>query len=221
MNIILLGSPGAGKGTQAEIVAKELSIPHISTGDIFRENIAQATSLGKEAKTYIDKGLLVPDSVTNKMVEHRLLDNDCDRGFILDGYPRTINQANFLKTALSVHGKDITVVIDIVLDEEEVLRRLSNRRICPECNAVYHLINNPPEVEGKCTNCGSDLLHRSDDKKNIILNRIKVYKEQTEPLVDFYRKEDKLFKVRGDEDIKNISNKIVLIIKKYEGISPC
>lgn len=216
MNIILLGPPGAGKGTQAEIIAKELNIPHISTGDIFRDNISKQTPLGREAKKYIDKGALVPDNITNKMVEHRLLKDDCKRGFLLDGYPRTINQAQFLKSALGEHGKDIDMVIEISLDEGEVLKRLSNRRVCQECKIVYHLINHPPRQAGVCDACGANLYHRTDDKKEIIMNRLKVYNEQTKTLVDFYAKENKLIKVKGENDIDAVSRKIILTITRRE-----
>lgn len=214
MNIILLGPPGAGKGTQAKIMAEKLNIPHISTGDIFRDNIAKNTELGKEAKKHMDKGGLVPDNLTNKMIEHRLRQADCRNGFILDGYPRTVNQAKFLKSALSEQGHDIDFVIEIVLEEKEILKRLSNRRSCPQCNTVYHLVFNPPQKQGLCDDCGAELFHRADDKKEIIAKRVAVYNEETSPLVEFYNRENKLFKIDGKDNIEVITEKVLFKVKR-------
>lgn len=214
MNIILLGPPGAGKGTQAKVITTKLAIPHISTGDIFRYNISNNTELGIEAKSCIDKGHLVPDSVTNKMIEDRLAKDDCQKGFLLDGYPRTINQAEFLKKLLNKKNQDINLVIEIQLDEKEILTRLTNRRVCGACDTLYHLIMKPPKLGGKCDKCGQVLCQRTDDKEEVILARIKVYNEQTKPLTQFYKKEGKLVLINGAGGSDAINENIMLSIKR-------
>lgn len=216
MNLILLGPPGAGKGTQAKFIAEKLNIPHISTGDIFRYNINNNTVLGLEAKSYINKGQLVPDDLTNKMVEQRLSTPDCKGGFLTDGYPRTVNQAKFLKELLREKNQGIDLVIEVHLEEEEILRRLTNRRVCSQCNAVYHLISNPPAECGLCNKCGVELYHRSDDKEEVIISRINVYNNQTKPLVDFYTKERKLVRINGGKDIKIVTDDIISAIEKQK-----
>lgn len=216
MNLILLGPPGAGKGTQAKFIAEKLNIPHISTGDIFRYNINNDTVLGLEAKTYINKGQLVPDDLTNRMVEQRLSTPDCKNGFLMDGYPRTVNQAKFLKELLKKKNQGIDLVIEVYLEEEEILRRLTNRRVCSQCNAVYHLISNPPAESGLCDKCGLGLYHRSDDKEEVIISRINVYNNQTKPLVDFYTKERKLVRINGGKDIKIVTDEIMSAIEKQK-----
>lgn len=186
LNMMLLGAPGAGKGTQAVRLAEILGIPHISTGDIFRANIKNGTELGKLAESYISKGLLVPDDVTIRIVEDRLMQPDCAEGCILDGFPRTIPQAEKLDEFLEAHGRKLDVVVNIVVDEEDVIKRLSRRRVCPECKATYHLDYMPP-ADGKCTQCGAEVVQRPDDARDVIERRLHEYHLQTEPLVEYYK----------------------------------
>lgn len=197
MKLILLGAPGAGKGTQAEIISKHLSIPTISTGNIIRAALKAQTEMGIKAKEFIDKGLLVPDDVVIGIVRERLKENDCKNGFILDGFPRTVPQAQ----ALDDMGVEIDRVIDIQVPDEKIVQRLSGRRVCGSCGASYHLLYKKPAEDGICDDCGAQLVQRSDDKEETILERLKVYHEQTEPLVDFYRKKNKLFVVEGQEEV--------------------
>lgn len=197
MKLILLGAPGAGKGTQAEIISKHLSIPTVSTGNIIRAALKAQTEMGIKAKEFIDKGLLVPDDVVIGIVRERLRENDCENGFILDGFPRTVPQAQ----ALDDMGVEIDRVIDIQVPDEKIVQRLSGRRVCGSCGASYHLLYKKPAEDGVCDDCGAQLVQRSDDKEETILERLKVYHEQTEPLVDFYRKKNKLFVVEGQEEV--------------------
>ena len=197
MKLILLGAPGAGKGTQAEIISKHLSVPTISTGNIIRAALKAQTEKGIKAKEFIDKGLLVPDDVVIGIVRERLKENDCKNGFILDGFPRTVPQAQ----ALDDMGVEIDRVIDIQVPDEKIVQRLSGRRVCGSCGASYHLLYKKPAEDGVCDDCGAQLVQRSDDKEETILERLKVYHEQTEPLVDFYRKKNKLFVVEGQEEV--------------------
>ena len=197
MKLILLGAPGAGKGTQAEIISKHLSIPTVSTGNIIRAALKAQTEMGIKAKEFIDKGLLVPDDVVIGIVRERLKENDCENGFILDGFPRTVTQAQ----ALDDMGVEIDRVIDIQVPDEKIVQRLSGRRVCGSCGASYHLLYKKPAEDGVCDDCGAQLVQRSDDKEETILERLKVYHEQTEPLVDFYRKKNKLFVVEGQEEV--------------------
>lgn len=197
MKLILLGAPGAGKGTQAEIVSKHLSIPTISTGNIIRAALKAQTEMGIKAKEFIDKGLLVPDDVVIGIVKERLKEDDCKNGFILDGFPRTVPQAQ----ALDDMGVEIDRVIDIQVPDEKIVQRLSGRRVCGACGASYHLLYKRPAKEGVCDDCGAPLVQRSDDKEETVLERLKVYHEQTEPLVDFYRSKNKLFVVEGQEEV--------------------
>ena len=197
MKLILLGAPGAGKGTQAEIISKHLSVPTISTGNIIRAALKAQTEMGIKAKEFIDKGLLVPDDVVIGIVRERLKENDCKNGFILDGFPRTVPQAQ----ALDDMGVEIDRVIDIQVPDEKIVQRLSGRRVCGSCGASYHLLYKKPAEDGVCDDCGAQLVQRSDDKEETILERLKVYHEQTEPLVDFYRKKNKLFVVEGQEEV--------------------
>lgn len=196
MRIILLGAPGAGKGTQAAMLEKEYGIPHISTGDIFRKNIKEQTEIGLVAKSYIDKGQLVPDEVTVKIVENRLKEDDCKNGFLLDGFPRTVNQAIELA---KISGVDY--VVDIEIPFERLLRRLTGRRVCPACNASYHIdfLNGSNKCE-----CGAELIHRDDDKEETVTERIKVYTAQTAPLIDFYKEKGKLVSVDGDKGVQEV-----------------
>lgn len=209
MNLILLGAPGAGKGTQAEAICDRLNIPAISTGNIIREAIKNATDLGKAIKSYIDAGQLVPDDVVIEMVKVRLSNDDCNNGFILDGFPRTVPQAE----ALDKMEKNIDRVIDIEVSDEDIKKRLSGRRVCESCGTSYHIDYKPSEIEGKCNKCGKDTIQRQDDKPETVQKRLNVYHNQTEPLKQYYAKQDKLFKVYGQEDVKNTT---VLTMKALE-----
>ena len=186
MNLIFLGAPGAGKGTQSTVVAEKMNIPHISTGDIFRYNIKNQTELGKKANEYISKGELVPDELTVSIVTDRLMQDDCKNGFALDGFPRTIPQAEALEKFLSEHGKKIDNALNIQFDENILVERLSNRRFCPKCNGTFHMIENKL-TEEICPVCGAELKQRDDDKEEVILQRLQEYHKSTEPLIDFYR----------------------------------
>ena len=197
MKLILLGAPGAGKGTQAEIISERLSVPTISTGNIIRAALKAQTEMGIKAKEFIDKGLLVPDDVVIGIVRDRLKENDCKNGFILDGFPRTVPQAQ----ALDEMGIEIDKVIDIQVPDEKIVQRLSGRRVCGGCGASYHLLYKKPEKDGVCNHCGAQLVQRTDDKEETILERLKVYHEQTEPLVDYYRQKNKLVVVEGQEEV--------------------
>ncbi|HHW00735.1 MAG TPA: adenylate kinase [Clostridiaceae bacterium] len=209
MRIVLLGAPGAGKGTQAVILAEKLNVPHISTGDIFRSNIANGTELGKKAKEYIDKGELVPDEVTIGIVRDRLEKPDCKNGFILDGFPRTIPQAECLDEILESMGTPLEYVVDIDVDDEYIIKRLSGRRVCPGCGASYHITNNPPAKPGICDKCGTEIIQRKDDNEETVLNRLKTYHLQTEPLIDYYRKQGKLISVDGRLNIEDTTRSIL------------
>lgn len=197
MKLILLGAPGAGKGTQAEVISEHLSIPTISTGNIIRAALKAQTEMGIKAKEFIDKGLLVPDDVVIGIVRERLKEDDCKNGFILDGFPRTVPQAQ----ALDDMGIVIDKVIDIQVPDEKIVQRLSGRRVCGGCGASYHLLYKKPEKDGVCNHCGTQLVQRSDDKEETILERLKVYHEQTEPLVEFYKSKNKLTVVEGQEEV--------------------
>lgn len=201
MRIILLGAPGAGKGTQAVILSDKMNIPHISTGDIFRSNIKNGTPLGKLAKEYMDKGALVPDEVTIKIVKDRLQQDDCKNGFILDGFPRTIPQAEHLDIALDEMGASIDYALNIHVDDEVIIKRMSGRRVCSNCSMSYHIQNGPSKVEGICDACGNKLMQREDDKAETVLNRLKVYHDHTEPLISYYKEKGKLLEIQGKSSI--------------------
>ena len=187
MKIIMLGAPGAGKGTQAKQIADKYSIPHISTGDIFRANIKNGTELGKKAKQYMDQGALVPDELTCDLVMDRMQQDDCKNGFVLDGFPRTIPQAEALDAALGKINEKMDYAIDVDVPDENIVNRMSGRRACLNCGATYHLISIPPKVEGICDRCGSEIVLREDDKPETVQKRLKVYHEQTQPLIDYYK----------------------------------
>lgn len=197
MNLILLGAPGAGKGTQAEVICSKLSIPAISTGNIIREALAKGTEMGIKAKSYIDAGRLVPDDVVIGIIKERLAKDDCKNGFILDGFPRTIPQAE----ALDAMGVVIDRVIDIEVSDEAIVNRLSGRRVCSSCGASYHLEYKKPAVQGVCDSCGGELIQRKDDHPDTVLDRLRVYHEQTEPLKDYYSKAGLLRVVEGQEEV--------------------
>ncbi|MEN8907008.1 MAG: adenylate kinase [Clostridiales bacterium] len=212
MRIIMLGAPGAGKGTQASIISKKMNIPHISTGDIFRYNIKNNTKLGIEAKSYIDKGLLVPDELTINIVKDRLKNDDCKKGFLLDGFPRTINQAEALDKVLSDMNLNLNLVLNIFIKDEAVIKRLSGRRVCPNCNAGYHLIYSPTKLEGICDECKSEVIQRNDDKEETILERLKTYHVQTEPLEKFYEKKGLLKSVDSQGTIEQTKIEVFKVL---------
>ena len=214
MKIIMLGAPGAGKGTQAKKIAEKYSIPHISTGDIFRANIKEGTELGKKAQEYMDKGLLVPDELVCDLVVDRIHKDDCEKGYILDGFPRTIPQANALDEALAKDGEKIEFAIDIEVPDENIINRMSGRRACVGCGATYHIKYNPTKVEGICDVCGEKLILRDDDKPETVKNRLSVYHEQTQPLIDFYAKKNVLAEVDGTKDMEEVFEDIVKILGK-------
>ena len=201
MKIIMLGAPGAGKGTQAKMLAEKYGIPHISTGDIFRANIKNCTELGAKSKEYKDKGLLVPDELFVDLIMDRFKADDCKNGYILDGFPRTIPQAEALDAALAANGEKIDYAVNVEVPDENIVNRMSGRRACVGCGATYHIVYNPTKVEGKCDTCGADLILRDDDKPETVLNRLKVYHEQTQPLIDFYTKKGVIAEVDGTKDM--------------------
>lgn len=209
MKLVILGPPGAGKGTQAEFIINKYNIPHISTGDIFRENIKNKTDLGKEAKSYMDKGLLVPDEVVIKIVQERISRDDCKDGFLLDGFPRTVTQAVSLDAQLDKLNTKLDKVINIDVDQSILVDRAVGRRICKTCGATYHVKYNPPKVEGVCDKDNTPLIQRDDDVKETVENRIKVYLDQTVPLLDYYVAQELLVNVDGSKDIKEVSEEIV------------
>lgn len=212
MKIIMLGAPGAGKGTQAKMIAEKYGIPHISTGDIFRYNIKNGTELGKEAKKYMDQGLLVPDELTVKILLDRIAKDDCKNGYVLDGFPRTIPQAEVLEEALTKLGDRIDYAINVEVPDENIVKRMGGRRACVNCGATYHIEHVPPKKEGICDNCGSELILRDDDKPETVKNRLSVYHKQTQPLIDFYNGKGVLRTVDGTVDMKDVFNAIVAIL---------
>lgn len=214
MRLILLGPPGAGKGTQAKRVIEEFDIPHISTGDIFRKNIKEKTELGQKVEGLLAQGKLVPDELTIEIVWDRLDQEDCKNGFLLDGFPRTIPQAEALDKGLAKRGLKLDRVLNIDVDKDSLVKRLSGRRVCPNCGASYHIDNNPTKVEGICDACQTPVIQREDDQEETVLDRIKVYDSQTKPLVDFYNKQDLVFTVDGTLPIDEITNKLVTELKK-------
>lgn len=197
MKVVMLGAPGAGKGTQAKRIAAKYSIPHISTGDIFRANIKNGTELGKKAKTYMDQGLLVPDELVVDLVVDRVNQEDCANGYVLDGFPRTIPQAEALTKALAGQGQKLDYAIDVDVPDENIVRRMGGRRACVGCGATYHLEYAPPKQEGICDTCGGELILRDDDKPETVTKRLGVYHEQTQPLIDYYTKAGVLVEVDG------------------------
>ena len=202
MKIIMLGAPGAGKGTQAKKIAAQYSIPHISTGDIFRANIKNNTELGQKAKTYMDKGELVPDSLVVDLIMDRFKEADCANGYVLDGFPRTIPQAEALDNALKANGEKVDFAINVEVPDENIINRMSGRRACVGCGATYHIKYNPTKVEGVCDACGEKLILRDDDKPETVKNRLSVYHEQTQPLIDYYNKAGVLAEVDGTKDME-------------------
>lgn len=212
MKIIMLGAPGAGKGTQAKKIAEKYSIPHISTGDIFRANIKDGTELGKKAKEYMDKGALVPDELVVDLVIDRFKNPDCANGYVLDGFPRTIPQAEALDNALKAIGETIDYAINVEVPDENIINRMSGRRACVGCGATYHVKYNPTKAEDVCDSCGEKLILRDDDKPETVKNRLSVYHTQTQPLIDFYTNKNILAEVDGTKDMNDVFNAIVDIL---------
>ena len=212
MKIVMLGAPGAGKGTQAKMIAAKYQIPHISTGDIFRANIKNGTELGKKAKTYMDQGLLVPDELTVDLVIDRLAQDDCKNGYILDGFPRTIPQAEALDAALAKLGEKMDYAIDVDVPDENIVSRMSGRRACTGCGATYHIVYNPSKKGDCCEVCGEKLILRDDDKPETVQKRLNVYHEQTQPLIDYYTKQSILRTVDGTQDMNDVFAEIVKIL---------
>ena len=218
MIIIMLGAPGTGKGTVASLLAKELGIPQVSTGDIFRKNIKEKTELGKLAESYISKGNLVPDDVTIDLVKNRLKESDAKEGVILDGFPRTVRQAEELDKILQNNQSEVDIVINLVTPEEEIVERIENRRVCPECKAVYNLKLNPPSQEGICDKCGHELVQRKDYNVDTIKSRIKTYIDVTSPLIEYYEKKEKLYTAEVSERINrlgsDVAKDVIELLKK-------
>lgn len=212
MKIIMLGAPGAGKGTQAKKIAEKCGIPHISTGDIFRANIKNGTELGKKAKTYMDQGLLVPDELVCDLVVDRIQQDDCKKGYILDGFPRTIPQAESLDKALQAIGEKMDYAIDVEVPDENIVKRMGGRRACVGCGATYHLVYAPTKKEGVCDACGGELILRDDDKPETVQKRLGVYHEQTQPLIDYYKNQGILREVDGSVDMEDVFKEILNIL---------
>jgi adenylate kinase len=204
MNLVLMGLPGAGKGTQAEKIVETYGIPHISTGDMFRAAIKEGTPLGRQAKEYMDRGDLVPDEVTIGIVRERLSKDDCQKGFLLDGFPRTVAQAEALENILAELNRSIDYVIHIQVDKDILMERLTGRRICKNCGATYHLVFNPPANSGVCDKCGGELYQRADDNEETVANRLEVNVKQMQPLLEFYEKKGYLRHINGQQDIEKV-----------------
>ena len=212
MKIIMLGAPGAGKGTQAKKIAAKYEIPHISTGDIFRANIKEGTELGQKAKGYMDAGELVPDELVCDLVVDRLAKDDCKDGYILDGFPRTIPQAEALTAALKEQGTALDYAIDIEMEDQAIIDRMAGRRVCAKCGATFHVVNIPPKKEGVCDNCGGDLELRDDDAPETVKKRLNVYHEQTAPLIEYYKKQGILHEIDGTLGIDGVAAKVAEIL---------
>lgn len=212
MKIIMLGAPGAGKGTQAKKIAEKYGIPHISTGDIFRANIKNGTELGKKAKTFMDQGLLVPDELVVDLVVDRVGQDDAKKGYVLDGFPRTIPQAEALDKALEAIGEKMDYAINVEVPDENIVNRMSGRRACVSCGGTYHIVHIPTKVEGICDACGGELILREDDKPETVQKRLSVYHEQTQPLIDYYTSKGILKEVDGTVDMKEVFEAIVKVL---------
>ena len=212
MKIIMLGAPGAGKGTQAKKIAAKYQIPHISTGDIFRANIKNGTELGKKAKTYMDQGLLVPDELVVDLVVDRVSQDDCTKGYVLDGFPRTIPQAEALDKALEAKGQKMDYAIDVDVPDENIVKRMGGRRACVKCGATYHVVFAAPKTEGVCDTCGEDLVLRDDDKPETVQKRLEIYHDQTHPLIEYYEKKGVLHTVDGTQTMEDVFKNITDIL---------
>jgi adenylate kinase len=216
MNIVLFGPPGAGKGTQAKELTKKYGIPHISPGDILRANVRDGTELGMKAKEYEDRGELVPDTVLIGLIRNRLNEPDCKEGYLLDGYPRTIPQADALDIILREIGKPLDVVINIDVSDDSLVERLSGRRTCPTCGESYHVVFNPPEQQGVCDACGSQLYQREDDREEVIRQRLAVYNQKTKPLIDYYAKAGILVNIDGSGTVDEVFRAVTAVMDKYK-----
>jgi len=214
LKLMIMGPPGAGKGTQAERLVKDLDITHISTGDMFRAAIKEGTEMGNKAKEYMDKGQLVPDEVVVGMVKDRLSQPDCAKGFLLDGFPRTLPQADALSNTLASMGIKLDGVINIEVPRERLMARLTGRRVCKACGASFHVLFNVPQKNGVCDSCGGELYQRSDDNEETVSNRLDVYEAQTQPLIDYYQKKGVLININGDQDIDLVLKDILAALKK-------
>jgi len=210
---ILLGAPGAGKGTLATTISLEMGLAHIASGDLFREALSKGTELGLKAKNYMDKGELVPDQITTKMILERITRPDCDKGLLLDGFPRTLQQAKALDEALTRNGESVTGALYINVSAEEVVRRLGRRWICRGCQTPYHEVNMPPKVKGVCDACGGELYQRDDDKEETVRSRLDVYNKQTKPLIDYYDKIDKLDEINGEGKAEEVAHRLLTVVK--------
>lgn len=217
MKIILLGPPGAGKGTQAKTLAKRLDLVHISTGDLLRQNVNEGSELGKQAKDFMNKGLLVPDALVTQMLATRIDKPDTKKGFILDGYPRNIKQAETLENLFKERSIDIDYVVDLDTSESVIIQRLSGRLACRGCSANFHVKNMPPKKDMVCDNCGSALYQRADDKEETIKKRLEVYKKESAPLIEYYQKKKKLYRVSADEDAEIVLEKIIRLVAEKNG----
>jgi adenylate kinase len=217
--IIFLGAPGAGKGTQAAAVAQELNLAHIASGDLFRQALEQGTELGRQAKSYMAKGVLVPDEITIQMVLERLSAPDCETGVILDGFPRNLAQAEALDKVLTQQNKAIDKVVYIKVSEEELIKRLSGRWLCRHCQAVYNIIDSVPEVWGKCEKCGGELYQRPDDTPQTVKKRIRVYLVETTPLIDYYARRGRLLEIDGEGSVNGVTRRIVAVLRKEEFVT--
>ncbi len=210
--VVLLGPPGVGKGTQAGLISEKYDIKHISTGDIFRANIKEGTPLGKKAKEYMDQGLLVPDELVCDLVEDRVTWDDCKNGYLLDGFPRTVFQAEAFDKFLKERGEDLSVVLNIQAPYDLLMERATGRRVCKQCGKTYHVVNMPPKIEGICDVCGGELQHRSDDKPETVKNRLKVYEDQTSPLVEYYTNSGRIANIDGSKNFPEVFEKICALL---------
>ena len=215
MRVVLVGPPGAGKGTQAQFIASHLAIPKVSTGDIFRYNVSAGTGLGRQAKAFMDRGDLVPDEVTVAMVASRLQEDDALSGFLLDGFPRNLPQAETLKKLLADWGLRLDLVLELVVDHDEVIRRLSGRRTCRKCGRVWHVAFDPPSVTGKCDECGGELFQRDDDREETIRHRLEVYEQQTQPLISYYADEGILLGIDATGPVEDVTERALVALRRF------
>jgi adenylate kinase len=213
MYVIMLGAPGAGKGTQADILSQEMNLPHIASGDLFRQALEKNTEVGILAKSYMDKGELVPDEITIKMILERINQADCASGCLFDGFPRTLHQAKVLDKVLKEQGKSIDKAVYIEVPNEELVKRLSGRWLCRNCQTPYHIINSPPKTPGKCDKCGGELYQRSDDREETVRDRLNIFFAQTVPILDYYKKQDKLIKINGNLGMQAVAKEIISALK--------
>ncbi|HEX9033686.1 MAG TPA: adenylate kinase [Streptosporangiaceae bacterium] len=215
MRVVLVGPPGAGKGTQAQFIASHLAIPKVSTGDIFRYNVTAGTDLGRQAKAFMDRGDLVPDEVTVAMVASRLAEDDAQAGFLLDGFPRNVPQAETLKKLLADWGLRLDLVLELVVDHDEVIRRLSGRRTCRKCGRVWHVAFDPPSIAGRCDECGGELFQRDDDREETIRHRLEVYQQQTQQLISYYADEGILLGIDATGPVEDVTERALVALRRF------